>query len=100
MKGKTALIVYALLFAYTIGPVFVVILAQTIAWLAGSKISETTVHSTFIFGHDIGPLLYSAIIFAYLPIITFPTGGIMLIGFTIAVLISNRNRDAKDRKNA
>jgi hypothetical protein len=82
MTARKTLMIYLALLAWTLAPIFSVLLAGFIADLTGSTLNESGAHPFIILGFDIGGLLYSMFVFGWFAMLTLPTGGLALLIFS------------------
>jgi hypothetical protein len=67
-------------------PMIPVMLASLIASHCGSKLDEGGPHPCIVFGRDIGGTLYSMFVMGWFGLITFPSGLLALIVFTVMII--------------
>ena len=82
MTARKTLTIYAALLVYTLAPIASVLIAASIAKLAGADVDEGRSHPCVILGIDIGGLLYSMFVLGWLGLITLPTGGLAILIFS------------------
>ena len=71
-------------------PFIPVIIAGVIAAACGCKLDEGSVHPCTVFGTDIGGALYTMGVMGWFGLLTFPTGILALIVFSVFVWWRNR----------
>jgi len=79
---------YLCILVWTFLPIVPPLIASTVAVLCGSALDEGSVHPCVILGCDIGGLLYAMGVMGWFMLLTFPTGFIGLMAFTIVVLVT------------
>ncbi len=82
--------VYTGLLIFTLTPLLSAFAASEIAYAAGAKLDEGSVHPCIIWGHDFGELLYSMFVVFWFSLVTLPVGGLAIIVFTIYLLLRKK----------
>lgn len=78
IKPKRA-VVYGFVLAYTFGPILCAGAAEGIAHLLGCELNEANSHPCNCCGMEIGGMLYSMAMLAWLALATLPTGLLALV---------------------
>jgi hypothetical protein len=81
---------YGLIVIWMFLPMLPVIIAGLVAAATGSRLDESGPHPTDVFGIDVGELLYTMGMMGWFMLLTFPTGLIALVVFTIVAAVSRR----------
>lgn len=85
MKRSTKIaLAYAAILLYMFSPMIPVLIASAIASYLGVPLDEGSAHPSIVFGYDIGGILYSMGVMGWFTLLTFPTGGLVLLIFTFA----------------
>ena len=79
------MIICGMIFAFS--PIAVAYLTGIPEYFAGCQVDEGSVHSCIVFGHEIGPLLYSMFVAGWFVLLTFPLGvGVAVLGVLLMVI--------------
>jgi hypothetical protein len=70
-----------MLVLYTVSPLLLPMIAFSLAGLCGCELNEGSVHPCYMFGINIGDLLYAMLFWVWLFIFIVPTGLIALATF-------------------
>jgi len=76
---------YGIILLWIFLPMIPVVIAGAIASYTGSQLDEGGPHPCIVFGRDIGGTLYKMGVMGWFGLLTFPTGFIALIVFTISL---------------
>ena len=91
MTRRTKIIAgYGIILLWIFLPMIPVVLAGVIASACGSKLDEGSAHPCIVFGKDIGGTLYAMGMMGWFGLITFPTGFLALIVFTVMIVREHR----------
>ncbi len=85
MKPRTELMGYGAILFWMLGPLISTCIASLIAVCCGCELNESTAHPCFVFGIDIGGILYGMLLIVFVTGVTFQTGVLALIVFTAIV---------------
>jgi hypothetical protein len=77
---------YGIILLWMLSPMIPVLLASAIASTCGCKVDEGSAHTCIVFGRDIGGMLYSMGVMGWFGLLTFPSGFLALIVFTVMVV--------------
>lgn len=78
---------YLCLIAWTFLPMVPPLVAGAVAAIFGASLDEGAVHPCVVLGCDIGGLLYAMGVMGWFVLLTFPTGVLGAVAFTIVVLV-------------
>jgi hypothetical protein len=89
-------LVYGGILLWTFGPFLTAGFAELIANINGCTLNEGTVNTCMVFGRDIGNLLYSMFVTGWYILLTFPSGALLFLMFSILLIVlqiqKQRNR--------
>jgi hypothetical protein len=88
---------YVCVFVWTFLPMVPPLVAGTVAAICGSRLDEGSVYPCVVLGCDIGGLLYAMGVMGWFMLLTFPTGVIAAVAFTIVALV-RKWRDGRCRE--
>lgn len=83
-------IAYSALLLFTIAPILSTLLASLIAAIFGATLDEGSAHPCLVGGYDLGPMLYSMLVYGWLMLITVPVGIILILALTISLVVARR----------
>jgi hypothetical protein len=83
-------IAYSGLLLFTIAPILSAFLASLIAAIFGATLNEGDAHPCLVGGYDLGPLLYSMLVYGWLMLMTVPAGIILILALTISLVVARR----------
>ena len=92
-KGVKITAGYGAILLWMFLPMLPVLIASAIASYCGAQLDEGSPHPCMLFGRDIGGTLYAMGVMGWFGLLTFPTGFIALIVFTVKI-IRNRIRSS------
>ena len=84
---KRPVLVYTILLLYTVGPIVSMLAASAVAARFGCRLDEGSVHTCVVVGVDLGGTLYFMAVSAWFALVTLPSGGLALIGYTVALVV-------------
>ena len=84
---KRPVLVYTVLLLYTVGPVVSMLVASAVATRFGCRLDESGSHTCVVAGLELGETLYFMAVSAWFALVTLPSGGLALIGYTVALVI-------------
>jgi len=85
-RGGKIAIGYGVILLWIFLPMIPVLIAGAIASYTGSRLDEGGPHPCILFGRDIGGTLYEMGMMGWFGLLTFPTGLIALILFTVNLI--------------
>ena len=77
---------YGVIILWMFSPMIPVVMASVIASACGCKLDEGSAHKCILFGRDIGGMLYSMGVMGWFGLLTFPSGFLALIVFTVMII--------------
>jgi hypothetical protein len=77
---------YGVILLWMFSPMIPVVIAGAIASKCGCQLDEGGTHPCIVFGRDIGGALYSMGVMGWFGLLTFPSGFIALIVFTVMII--------------
>lgn len=87
---RSSLIIYTVLVLYTVGPFLSMLVASAVAEQYGCRLDEAGVHPCLVVGKDIGGTLNTMFVFAWLGLVTLPSGALALVVYSIYLLFRKR----------
>ena len=85
MKLSKPIIIYLVLILYTVAPIICVLIASGLAAAFGCRVDESGKQPCMAWGRDIGGLLVNLFVSGWFMLVTFPTGGLALVIYTIVL---------------
>ncbi len=83
-------IAYSALLLFTIAPILSAFLADLIAAIFGATLDEGSAHPCLVGGYDLGPLLYSMLVYGWLMLMSVPVGIFLILALTISLVVARR----------
>jgi hypothetical protein len=90
MTKRAKRIGHGLIVLWMFLPIIPALTADLIGFACGCQVDEGSVHSCIVLGLDIGSSLYSMGVIGWLVLITFPTGIVALVVFSLVVRWQSR----------
>lgn len=99
MRSRTIAIGYSVIAAWTLWPVCVALLTGAVGFVCfGVVLDESNPKPCLVLGCDVGGLLYAMGMMGWFSLLTFPTGFIGLVVFTIVVVLQ-KWRERRNRRS-
>ena len=90
LERRLIWIAYSALLLFTIAPILSAFLADLIAAIFGATLDEGSAHPCLVGAYDLGPLLYSMLVYGWLMLMTVPVGIILILALTISLVVARR----------
>jgi hypothetical protein len=84
---------YGVIVLWMFLPMIPVVIASVIASACGCELNEADAHPCIVFGRDIGGVLYKMAMIGWFGLLTFPTGILALIQFTVQIVRGTYSED-------